>query len=120
MAVPEKANFDEATDVREFPHGRVEVVEVAGGEVARLTLMPGWKWSEHVKPKVGTDLCQGAHFQYVISGRVMVEMADGTQIEIGPGDVNMLPAGHDAWVLGDEDCVVVDWGGLDAWSKLAA
>ncbi|MEO2138679.1 MAG: cupin domain-containing protein [Thermoleophilia bacterium] len=112
MAAPEATNFADATDIREFPHGRAEIVELGGGEIARLTLAPGWKWSEHVKPMAETDSCQVAHFQYIVSGRVVVEMDDGAQVELGPGDVGLVPPGHDAWVVGEEECVAIDWGGI--------
>ena len=92
-------------------------MDIGGGKVALLTLQPGWRWSEHVKPAVGTELCQAPHFQYVISGRIGARMADGTEFEAGPGDVNVLPPGHDGWVIGDEPVVAIDWGGAHVWGK---
>ena len=113
----ERKNFDSPDEVREFPNGRAEIVKIGGGEVGRLVIEPGWRWSEHIKPIAGTELCEAPHFQYVISGRVGVQMADGTEIELGPGDVNVLPPGHDAWVIGDETAVAIDWGGAHVWAK---
>ncbi len=117
MAEAEKKNFDTPDEVREFPKGHAEIVKVGGGEVSRMVLEPGWRWSEHVKPVAGTDLCEAPHFQYVISGRVGVRMENGTELEVGPGDVNVLPPGHDAWVIGDETAVAIDWGGAHVWAK---
>jgi len=85
MAGSEQKRFDTPDEVREFPHGRAEIVNIGGGEVGRLVLEPGWRWSEHVKPIAGTELCQAPHFQYIVSGRVGVRMADGTEMEVGPG-----------------------------------
>ncbi len=120
MAQPETKNFDDPDEVRTFPHGRAEIVSIGGGEVGRFTVEPGWRWSEHIKPLTGTDLCEAPHFQVVLQGRIAVRMADGTELELGPGDVNLLPPGHDAWVVGDDPAVVVDWGGAHVWARQTA
>ena len=83
--------------MREGDNWRLELLNLAGvAQVGRITVQPGWRWSEHVKPVAGTDLCQAPHQHYQLSGRMHVAMADGTQIESGPGDVTSLPPGHDA------------------------
>ena len=117
MANLEIKNFDTPDEVREMTNGRGEVVNIGGGQVLRVVLQPGWKWTEHVKPVAGTDLCEAPHFQYVISGHIAGVMADGTTFEGKPGDVFVLPPGHDAWVVGDEPVVGVDWGGAHVWAK---
>lgn len=119
MAGAESKNVHSPDEVREFPLGRGEVVNIGGGQVALLTLQPGWRWTEHLGPTVGTELCQAPHFQYVISGRIGGRMADGTEFESGPGDVNVIPPGHDGWVIGDEPVVIIDWGGAHLWGKPA-
>ena len=119
MAGAERKSFDNPDEVREFPFGHAEVVQIGGGEVARMTLEPGWRWSDHIKPITGTDLCEAPHFQYVLSGTLGVRMADGTELEVRAGDVNLLPSGHDAWVIGAEPAVAVDWGGAHVWAKPA-
>ena len=103
--VTEHKSFSQPAEVREFPHGRADILPFAGGEVGRLTLEPGWRWSNDVRPIAGTELCQAPHVQYHVSGRLHVVMADGTEFEAGPGDVTSLPEGHDAWVVGDEPVV---------------
>jgi hypothetical protein len=113
----EHRRFGEPDEVREFPHGRAEIVTVGGAEVGRLVFEPGWRWSTDVKPIVGTDLCEAPHMQYHVSGRVHVLMADGTEFEAGPGDVTSLPQGHDAWVVGNEPVVVVDWYGATDYAR---
>ena len=87
------------------------------GVVGRLTLEPGWRWSEHVRRLAGTDLCEAPHFQYHVSGRLRVLMRDGTQLEAGPGEVTSLAAGHDAWVVGDAPVVIIDWIGILDYAK---
>ncbi len=114
----EQGTFEKPDDVREGSNWRLELVDLAGGaQVGRLTLQPGWKWSTDVKPVAGTELCEAPHQQYHIAGRIHVIMKDGTEMEAGPGDVISLPPGHDAWVVGDETAVVVDWQGASVWAK---
>jgi len=91
--------------------GQVELVRLDGVVVGRATFAPGWRWSEHVKPNAGTELCQATHTGYVVSGRQAVRMADGSEVELGPGDAFIVGAGHDAWVVGDEPCVTIDFSG---------
>ena len=113
----EMKSLESPDETRRFEHGQMEVVKVAGGTVGRATFQPGWKWSEHVRPIAGTDLCQAPHFLYQISGRMRVVMADGHEFESAPGDVAVIPPGHDAWVVGDEAVVVIDWGGAANYAK---
>jgi hypothetical protein len=113
----EHKGFGNPDEVREFERVRAEIVKIGGGEVGRYTAQPGWRWSEHVKPVAKTDLCEAPHFQYQLSGTMRVRMADGSEFDVGPGEVCVLPPGHDAWVVGDEPVVVVDWGGAHNWGK---
>jgi len=94
-----------------FPNGCEEVVEVQGRTVARLTLRPGWRWSNDVRPLMGSESCPKQHAGYCLSGSLHVEMDDGTALEIGPGDLYAIPPGHDAWVVGNEICTLLDWAG---------
>ncbi len=113
----EHAGFAAADEVREFPNGRAEIVKIGGAEIGRLVLQPGWRWSDDVKPIAGTDSCLAPHFQYHVSGRLNIRMDDGTEFVAGPGDVTSLPSGHDAWVVGDEPVVVVDWFGASNYAR---
>ena len=110
-------SFAAPDEVRDFPNGRAEILNVSDTPIGRLTLQPGWRWSNDVKPAAGTDSCEAPHFQYHLSRRLMIQMDDGREIVAGPGDVTSLPAGHDAWVLGDEPVVVVDWFGASNYAK---
>ena len=117
MKRTEHRNLGRPDENRDFPHGRVELVHMGEGTIGRMTLEPGWRWSQDVKPIVGTKLCEAPHFQYHVSGRLHVRMEDGKEFELGPGDVSCLAAGHDAWVVGDEPAVVVDWFGATDYAK---
>ncbi len=117
MATSEQKRFETPDETREFELGRVDLMNIGGGVVGRLTLQPGWRWSEHVKPVANTDWCEAPHFQYHVSGTLHVRMADGTEFDAEPGDVTALPSGHDAWVVGDEPVVVVDWFGASNYAR---
>jgi mannose-6-phosphate isomerase-like protein (cupin superfamily) len=106
-----------SAETRSFSHGKLEVMEIAGGSVGRLTLEPGFKWSNDLKETAKTEWCEAPHFQYLVSGRLHVKMQDGSEFEIMPGDVSYLPAGHDAWVIGSEPAVLVDWHGATNYAK---
>ena len=113
----EHKTFESPDETREFPNGRAEILGIGGGEVGRLVLEPGWRWSNDVKPIAGTGSCEAPHFQYHVRGRLAIRMDDGTELEAGPGDITSLPSGHDAWVVGDEPVVVVDWYGASNYAK---
>lgn len=103
-------SLDKPDEVREFGHGHGDAVALDGGIVLRTVFDPGWKWSQDVKPIAGTTTCQGHHIGYVVSGHLHVEMEDGSGTDLGPGDAVEISPGHDAWVLGDDSCVMLDWG----------
>ena len=113
----EHVRFAEPTETRTFNHGRLELLHVGESDIGRLVLQPGWRWSNDVKPLAGTDLCEAPHFQYHVAGTLRIHMADGTEFDAVPGDVTSLPSGHDAWVVGDEDVVVVDWFGASNYAR---
>jgi hypothetical protein len=113
----EHVSFDRPDEVREGENSRMELINLAGGaQVGRITLQPGWKWSQDVKAAAGTDLCMAPHQQYQVSGNIHVMMADGTELDIGPGEIASLPPGHDAWVVGNETVVAIDWQGASVWA----
>ena len=121
MAGLESRNFDDPDETRPFADkGAAQVVTVGGSTVLKGRFEPGWRWSEHLKPIAGTDSCQSPHFLYVVSGRMHVAMNDGAEAEAGPNDVVRIEPGHDAWVVGDEPCVIVDFGASPAYAQAAA
>ena len=117
MKTAESKNFGAPDEVREFPYGRLELVEVGGGTIGRATLQPGWRWSTCIQPIAQTPSCQAAHLQYHVSGVLHVQMDDGTELDCKAGDVSSLAPGHDAWVVGDEPVVLVDFQGLANFAK---
>jgi len=120
IATDEKAevkNFNQPDEVREFPLGRLELVKIGGATVGKGIFQPGWKWSEPVMPIAKTKRCEAPHFQYHISGILEVKMDDGTVVICKPGDVSLLPEGHDAWVVGNEPVIVVDFQGMLDYAK---
>ena len=103
--------FADTDDIRTFPRGSLRIISLDEVMVTEYRLEPGWRWSTCVKPIVGTELCQHRHVGQVQSGRLGVSMADGTLLEVGPGDVYELPPGHEGWVIGDEPWVSVEFSG---------
>lgn len=111
MAAFEKKSFNTPEEVQPFQaKGQAEAVTLSGRHVWRRIFEPGWRWSEHLKPLVGTDSCELAHLLYCQSGRMRVWMDDGTEGELGPGDVVRIPPGHESEVIGNEPCIFIDFG----------
>ena len=116
-AKAELKDFGSPDEIREFPLGKVELLKIGGATIGRATFQPGWKWSTSVMPLAKTKSCEAPHFQYHVSGILEVVMDDGTVLTCGPGDVSLLPQGHDAWVVGNKPVVVVDFQGMVDYAK---
>ena len=98
--------FDKPDEVRVFPHGRFEIVNVAGVSLGRATYQPGWKWSEHNAPSVGTLWCDAPHTGVVLSGHGVVLYQDGERVDLLPGKAfHITSTPHDSWVEGNEPYV---------------
>jgi hypothetical protein len=113
----EHKSFSKPDEVRAFPNGRAEIVNLGGSPVGRLVFEPGWRWSNDVKPIAKTASCEAPHFQYHVSGRLGIRMDDGTEFVAVAGDLTSLPSGHDAWVIGDEPVITVDFYGSSTYAK---
>ncbi|MDB6067067.1 MAG: uncharacterized protein JWR26_3275 [Pedosphaera sp.] len=113
----QKKSLGRPDEKRLFDKGHVELATLGGITFGRATLQPGWSWSTCVKPLVHTESCEAAHLQYHVSGHLRVRMDDGSEDEFGPGDVSLLPPGHDAWVVGNEPVVVIDVTGMTNYAK---
>lgn len=109
MAGIEMGSFDSPDETRAPDKTKVEVVRVGDVSAARATFQPGWRWSECIKPVVGTESCQARHVGTVISGKLHVVHDDGTEGDAGPGGVYVIEPGHDAWVVGDEPFVAFEF-----------
>ena len=118
MTTAEVRDFRQADEVREFEgKGHIELVHVLGRTVGRATFEPGWRWSVNVRPLARTELCEVSHLGYCESGQMRITMADGSQSDMGPGDVTAIPPGHDAETLGDEPCIFLDFGEIEKYAK---
>ena len=113
----EVKSFNKPEEVRNFPNGKVELVKVGGAMIGRAVFEPGWKWSTSVQPLVKTKSCEAPNYQYHVSGTLKVVMDDGSEFECKAGDVSLFPTGHDAWVVGNEPVVVVDFQGMVDYAK---
>ena len=109
MATLTVKSFDSPDETRTPPKTKLDVVDLGSAKAARMTAQPGWKWSECIKPTVGTDSCQARHVGVVVAGRIHVVHNDGAAGEAGPGDVYVIEPGHDAWVVGDEVLVAYEF-----------
>jgi hypothetical protein len=109
--------FDRADETRPFHgHGHADVIHIAGRPVARGVFEPGWRWSHDIKPIAGTESCQVSHLGYVLEGAMRVEMDDGARQDINAGQVVAIPPGHDAAVIGDRPCVLLDFGEIEKYA----
>ena len=114
----QKKSLDSLPDeTRTFEKGKIELAKLGDVTIGRATLEPGQSWEKCVKPLVNTSSCQASHTQYMISGRLKVVMDDGKEEEFGPGDAGVTPTGHNAWVIGNEPVVAVDFTGLKDYAR---
>jgi hypothetical protein len=109
MASIQTRSMDRPDESRTPDKTTVGVVHLGGASVARMTLQPGWRWSECIQPVVGGDSCQAAHLGYVVSGRLHIAADDGAETDLIPGDSYRLEPGHDAWVIGDEPFTALEF-----------
>ncbi len=111
-----KKRFESPDELRRFSKGKFELLEIAGQTVGRATYEPGWKWSEHVGKATGEASCQVEHVCLVVSGRAMIAMDDGTEVEVKAGDLFHCPPGHDSWVVGEEPYVSLHFLGAQEYA----
>lgn len=109
MAGVETRDFSAPDETRSPEKTTLELVNLGGGQIGRYTFQPGWRWAECIKPIAGTDSCQVEHVGYVIAGTLHVKHDDGTEADLAPGSVFRVAPGHDAWTVGDEEFVSVEF-----------
>lgn len=117
MVKMQKKSIENPDETRNFPNGKLDLVTLEGVTFGLMKFEPGWKWSESLKPMMKTESCQAPHTNYHMSGRLHVVMDDGTENEYGPGDIGIVPPGHDAWVVGDEPVIALDITGVVNYAK---
>ena len=117
MAKMQKKSLDSPDETRSFDRGKIELANLGDITIGRATLEPGWSWEKCVKPLVKTNSCQVPHTGYVVSGQMKIVMDDGTEEEFGPSDALVVPPGHNAWVVGNEPVVAVDFTGSKDYAK---
>lgn len=104
------SNLERDGETRPFAgHGHAVIGSAGGLTLMKGVFEPGWRWSTDIAPIAGTESCQTHHLGFVLAGRMQVRMDDGSEMTVEAGDMFDLPPGHDAWVLGDEPCVMVDY-----------
>ena len=114
MSSIEVKNFsNEADEIAEPNNARVETVKVGGQKIMKLTIQPGWKWSNDIKPIVGTESCQATHLGVVVQGKITCRHDDGSEVSYGEGDAYSIKPGHDAWVVGNTLAIAYEFHG--AW-----
>ncbi len=116
MADVLRKSLDEPDEIVDLPGIRTEIVELGDLTIGRMVNEPGWRWSTHIRPRVGGDWCQARHVGVILSGRLGLDFPDGTSIVFEPGDVFDIPAGHDGYTVGDEPVVQIEWTGLRAFA----
>jgi quercetin dioxygenase-like cupin family protein len=113
MDKPQQKSLNSPDQVLDMENGRIDIVEIAGAGVGRATFKPGWKWSDHEKPVVqGGEFCEVPHFVFLAEGQLKVVFSDGSEMDLKAGDVATIPAGHDGWVVGDQNAVMFDFGAV--------
>ena len=117
MAGVEARDFSSPDETRSPEKTKIELVNVAGGQIGRYTFQPGWHWSEHIKPVAKTDSCQVEHIGYMVSGSLRLKHDDGSEQDIVHGMVYRIAPGHDAWNAGQEPAVVVEFQGAANYAK---
>jgi hypothetical protein len=111
------ASFDSPDETRTFENGKVDIVHLGDVTIGRAEFQPRWRWSTSVKPIAGTDSCQAHHIGYAVSGRLHVAADDGTEAEVGPGEAYVVMPGHDAWVVGDDTFVGLEFQSAATYAK---
>jgi len=111
--------FEAPDEVRTFEKGRFEIVRIGGLTLGRAIYEPGWKWSLHVGPSVGSKSCQVEHVGIDLSGCAVAALDDGKIIELLPGNLFYIPPGppgHDSWVVGDVPYVSLHLMGAESYA----
>jgi len=116
----EKDDISKTVEVRVFPNGKMELITISGATIGRAIFEPGWQWSTSVQPIAKIRSCKAPHFQFQVSGTLKIVMDDGAELLCKPGEVSLLPSGRDAWVVGNENVVILDFHGMKEYAEKSA
>jgi hypothetical protein len=111
-------SFERPDETRTPPRARIDVVVLGGITAGRLMFLPGWRWSTDMRPLVGTERCGSRHIGAVVTGRLHVLHADGSETEVGPGDAYAIEPGHDAWVVGDDPFIGFEFESAESYGRI--
>ena len=115
MARRVSGTFGDPDQVETIAEVHTETLEIGDLTIGRIVTPPGWRWSTHIRPIVGTELCEYRHMGFVLSGVMTVLLADGTTHELTAGSAYNIPPEHDAWVVGNDPVVAIEWKGMSEW-----
>ena len=113
----EVKSHDQPEERRRPDKTEVDIVTVSGHTIGRITFQPGWRWSECIKPVAKTESCQNNHIGYCTAGTIEVESDDGKRVTITRGDSYAIPAGHDAWVVGEQPFESIEFLSAATYAK---
>jgi hypothetical protein len=119
MAGITSKSFSSPDETRTPPNTTVEVVRLGDASAARITFQPGWRWSRDMASVVGTDSCQVRHVGSVLQGTIHVVHEDGSEGEARGGDAYVIEPGHDAWVVGDDVVVLLEFESAERYARPA-
>ena len=97
------------TEHREVGSVQLDIAKAGAARVKRTIYLPGFRWSTHIKPIVGTDYCMHAHAGFLARGQIHMEFSDGCIVEFKAPQVVVIEPGHDGWVVGDEPAVLIEF-----------
>jgi hypothetical protein len=99
----------DGSETRTVAGVQLDVVQAGSGRVKRVIYPPGFRWSSHMKPIVGSEYCQHAHVGFLVHGQIHIEYADGCKVEMAAPQAMVIEPGHDGWVVGEEPAVVIEF-----------
>lgn len=108
-------SFSDPDELIELDTVRSAMITRSGITVSHDIQQPGWRWSTHIRPLVKTEWCEVRHLSVLVRGQLRVLLKDGTEFDAGPMSLMDIPAGHDAWVVGDEPVETIAWTSVREW-----
>ena len=107
----ERKSLDDPDEVRQLPMLLMHFVRVGALNVGRGIVQPGWRWSTHMRKETDEPLCRSTISSSSCRAGSRSSWRMASYAEMKPNDIFDVPPGHDAWVLGDEPAVIIDFLG---------